>query len=396
MKKKILTILLILLILMLIPNISNSVNEKEGLNENESIDKTAVIESQKDTLNISSFIKEANKYSSEVLEDIDVSDLFNSAIKGEINNSTIFKKILNIVGKEILQAITTLGSILIIIIVHSILKSISENLGNESVSKIAYYVQYILIVTLIMSNFSDIIKMTIEAVQNIAGFTNSLIPLLITLMLATGSISSASIIQPIVLFVINFITNIFQTIFIPIILVATVLAIISKISDEIQIDKLSKFLKSGIVWAMGIVLTIFVGILSIEGTLSSSVDGIAAKATKAAVSNFIPVVGKILGDTIDTVIGCSAIIKNAVGFVGIIVIVGMCVIPIIKLGILTIMYHLASGICQPIADEKIVKLLEQLGDTFKMLFAILSSISIMLVIGITLVIKISNSGMMYR
>lgn len=57
---------------------------------------------------------------------------------------------------------------------------------------------------------------------------------------------------------------------------------------------------------------------------------------------------------------------------------------------------MTAAIAQPIADEKIVKLLEQLGDTFKLLLAVLSSISVMLIIGITLVIKISNSGLMYR
>lgn len=46
--------------------------------------------------------------------------------------------------------------------------------------------------------------------------------------------------------------------FIPLILVGTSLGIISKISDKIQINKLSKMFKSSVVWALGIVLTIFV------------------------------------------------------------------------------------------------------------------------------------------
>ena len=182
-----------------------------------------------------------------------------------------------------------------------------------------------------MSNFADIIVMTKDAVQNLVGFTQLLVPLLMTLMLATGSITSVNLIQPVILFLITFIGNIFETIIVPIVLVSTSLAIISKISDRVQIDKLAKFLKSSVIWALGIILTIFVGIVSIEGTLSSSVDGITAKATKAAVSNFIPVVGKILGDAVDTVLGCSAILKNAVGIVGVIIVIGICIMPIIKL-----------------------------------------------------------------
>ena len=164
----------------------------------------------------------------------------------------------------------------------------------------------------------------------------------------------------------------------------------------IQIEKLSKFLKSGIVWFFGIVLTIFVGVVSLEGTLSSSVDGITAKTTKAIVSSAIPVVGKILGDAVDTVLGCGILLKNAVGVVGIIVLIGICIVPILKLSILTIAYKLMSAICEPIAEKNILGLLDQIGDVYKILLAVLSSIAVMVIIGTALVVKISNTGMMYR
>ena len=135
-----------------------------------------------------------------------------------------------------------------------------------------------------------------DTIQNMVGFVQLLVPLLITLMIATGSIISANVIQPVILFMINVISNLFQTIVIPIILVSTAIAVISKVSERVQVDKVAKFMRSGSIWVIGVLLTIFVGVLSVEGTLSSSVDGITAKATKAAVSNFIPVVGKILLD----------------------------------------------------------------------------------------------------
>lgn len=247
-----------------------------------------------------------------------------------------------------------------------------------------------------MSNFADIIKLIKDTIQNLVGFSHTLIPILITLMMTTGNITSASVVQPILLFLITFIGNIITTVLLPLTLVGTVLSIISKISDRVQIGKLSKYFKSTTVWVLGVTLTLFVGILSLEGTLSSSVDGITAKTAKVAVSNFIPVVGKILGDAVDTVIGCSNILKNAVGIVGVIIVIGICIVPIIKLSILMATYYLVSAVCEPIADEKIISLLSQIGDTFKILLAMLTAISVMLIIGITLVIKISNSGLMYR
>lgn len=376
-------------------NTNDSDINGKSINDNtENINET--IKEQQETFGINSFIENANEYTGEFFEDIDISDILDSAISGQVDNNTLYQKILSLFGTELKEGIKILISILVIIIIHSILKSISENLENDTISTIIYYVQYIAIVTIIMSNFSDIVQMVRDTANNLVGFMNCLVPILLSLMIYTGSITTGSVIEPIILFMINFIGNMIETIFIPFTLIIAVMCIISKISDKVQVEKLSKFMKSSMIWVLGIILTIFVGVLSIEGTLSSSVDGITAKTAKAVVSSAVPVVGKILGDAVDTVLGCGIVLKNAVGVVGVIIIIGICIMPIIKLGILTICYKLVSSVCEPIADGKIVNLLEQIGDIFKILLAILASISFMVIIGTTLVIKISNSGMMYR
>lgn len=381
---------LILIILLLYPSGCNAENETTEVSQEK------IIQTQKDSVNIGKFIEEAKKYTSNVFDDIDFSELLNSAITGNIDNKELGKGILKVVGKETLNSVRTIASIMIVIIIHSILKSISEGLENQGIAKISYYVQYILIVTLIMSNFSQVISMVKDSVNTLIAFSNTLIPLLFTLVLTTGNMISANLLQPVLLFMVTFIGNFISNIIIPMALASTVLGIVSKISEYVQLDKLSKFFKSSVVWILGVVLTLFVSLVSVEGSLSSSVDGITAKTAKAAVSSFIPVVGKILGDAVDTVIGCTSILKNAVGIVGVIVILGICITPIIKLVLLMTTYYIGSAICEPIADAKIVKLLSEIGDTFRVLLAILCSLAVMLIIGTTLVMKISNSGLMYR
>lgn len=359
-------------------------------------DNEETLKEQQEEFGITNFIQDAQEYSGEFFEESDIDTILKNALKGEVDNSSLGKRILSLLGKEVLSGIRAVLTILVIVMIHSILKSVSESLENENIAKLIYYVQYILIITVVMTNFSEIITMVRETCTNLVGFMNLLVPLLISLMLYTGSITTSGVLEPIILFMINFMGNIIQNVILPFVLIFASLVIISKISDKVQIDKIAKFFKSGIVWFLGIVLTIFVGVVSLEGTLSSSVDGITAKTTKAIVSSAIPVVGKILGDAVDTVLGCGIILKNAVGLLGVIIVIGICIMPVIKLTILTIAYKLLSGVCEPIADTKIVGLLDQIGDIFKILLAILCSISVMLIIGTTLVIKMSNSGMMYR
>lgn len=393
-KKKISKIIIMALTLVFIfPTYSKM--ESQISNNTVQIDENE-ISNQEEMFGISSFIQNSKQYTGNFFDDIDIGEILNSAIKGEIDNTTIYKKILNKLGNEVQTGIKSLACILAIIIIHSILKSISESLENDSVSKLIYYVQYIAIITIIMGNFSDIINLVKETTTNLIGFMNTLIPVLISLMVYTGSITTTSILEPIILFMINFIGNLIQDILIPVILIITSISIISKISDRVQINKISKFLKSSTVWLLGTILTIFVGVVSLEGTLSSSVDGITAKTAKAIVSSAVPVVGKILGDVVDSVLGCGVILKNAVGFVGVIIIIGICILPILKLTVLTFSYKLVASISEVIADDKIVKLLDEIADIFKILLAILVSIMFMVIIGTTLLIKMSNTGMMFR
>lgn len=357
---------------------------------------TNILKSQQESLGISDFIEEANKYTKENFKDINLQNIFENAITGRIGNSNLFNSFLNVLGRETKNAVSNIGIIMIVIIIHSILITISESLGNKSVSQIAYFVEYIVIITLVLSNFSDIINMVKTSIIDLVGFSNSLIPLMITLMLTTGAIVSAGVVKPILLILINFIGNFITNFILPLVILGTTLAIVSKISNKVIIDKLAKFMKSAGVWILGIIMTLFVTILSLEGSITETVDGVTAKTAKAAVSTVIPVVGKILGDATDAVIGCAGILKNAVGFVGILVIVGICITPIIKLSLLSFTYFIASCVCQPIADEKVIGLLDSISDTFKILLAIIFCVSVMLIIGLTIVIKVSNGTLLYR
>lgn len=153
-----------------------------------------IISSQMENINLSSVISEGEKYTKNVFPDINLNEYLNSALQGNIDNNKIFKQILSIFGKELVNAISALGSILIIIIVHSLLKSFTDNLTNkEGIGQIAYYVEYILIVTLVMTNFSNIILMVKESIGNLVGFINCLVPLLLALMSATRKYSYSTV-----------------------------------------------------------------------------------------------------------------------------------------------------------------------------------------------------------
>lgn len=362
------------------------------MNVSFAVQDNSLISMQEDSLGIGEFISNSEEYTSDIFDDSELYDILEDAIQGKVDNAKITKNIFRVFGKELNNCFSIMASIIVIVILNSILTCFTENLENKSIGKIAYYIQFILIVTVILGNFSEIINMAKESINNMVTFVNMLMPIMMTLIITTGKITTASILQPIIIFMTVLIGNFINNIAIPILLISTALGVISKISDKVQVDKLAKRLKSSSIWIIGIILTVFVTLVSIDGTLSSSVDAVTSKTAKAAVSSLVPVVGKILGDAVDSVIGCSNILKNAVGVVGLVIILSIAIGPIIKILILMGVYYLTAAICEPIADGKIVKLLDQIGDTFKVLLALMCSMFVMIVIGTTLIMKISSSG----
>ena len=124
-------IILIFILILMIPGKTFAETEEE------------IMSSTQERFNISDFINQAQEYTGDFFDDMNLSDIFNQAVQGKVSNQTIYKKIIRILGKEISSNIKTLISILVIIVIHGILKSITDSLENSNVSQIIYFVQYI-------------------------------------------------------------------------------------------------------------------------------------------------------------------------------------------------------------------------------------------------------------
>ena len=105
-----------------------------------------LLQEQQETFGIASFIENTKKYTGSFFEGVDIDGMFQSALKGKIDNGQIYTRILNLLGTEVQNGIKSLVSILIIVLIHSLLKAISDNLENDTIANIIYYVQYIAIV----------------------------------------------------------------------------------------------------------------------------------------------------------------------------------------------------------------------------------------------------------
>ena len=105
-------------------------------------DNSKIIEEQQEEFGINSFLDEVDKYKGEFFKDIDINQMLEEAITGKVDNTSILEKILSLLGSEVVTGIKAVLSILAVIVIHSVLKAISDNLENNNIGKLIYFSCY--------------------------------------------------------------------------------------------------------------------------------------------------------------------------------------------------------------------------------------------------------------
>lgn len=322
----------------------------------------------------------------QVLNEMD----FRSMVSSYMNKSDGFsfknlsKGILVYINREIIGSYKDLSILIVICILFSLLTLIENSFNNKNVSSIAYYLCYLVIIIFLFKSFVSCSGLAVNTIKKVSDFMTALIPVMLALLASVGSVSQAALLDPLIIGGINIFTMIILKFIIPLIMISFAMEFVNGISKEFSIDNLNKLIKQIIIWTMVGIMTIFIGILTVRGLSSKTLDLVTAKTFKFAIDSFIPIVGGCLSDAVAAVASYSLALKGAVGLIGFIVIVVITVFPIIKLIVIALMFKLTAAIVEPISDGKITDLISKTSDSLVMLLASLISVSVMFFILISI------------
>jgi len=136
-----------------------------------------------------------------------------------------------------------LVKLMVLVALCAILNNLQSSFLNKGVGELAFYVCYIVLVSILLVSFSSVVKSGTEIIDRMVNFMYSSIPVLVTLIISSGNISSGGVLQPLLIMVVQVSATIIKNILIPLIVLSTIISIVDNISDKIQISRLSSFLK---------------------------------------------------------------------------------------------------------------------------------------------------------
>ncbi len=315
--------------------------------------------------------------------------------KNVFSLQAIISKIFELLFSEIKRTLKLLLIIPSIVILNTYLNGMKSSFHTNGAIQAAFFVCYSIMVGLAAAAFIETIKSSREVIGNISVFMRILIPVSLASLASSGAVISASTFELVLMGIIEITQLAVEKLFVPLVMVATALNIVNNISASFNAEKLVQFISKTVKWGLGSMLTLFVGITGLQGIAAGSADGLTVKVTKFAASNLIPMVGGILAETVDTVMNCSVVIKNAIGVVGIITVVLMATIPIIKITACLIIFRLCAALIQPIAEKRFVKCITEFGDSVSSVLAMSVAVVVMFVIILTIIINVGNNAILF-
>ncbi|MDR4948534.1 stage III sporulation protein AE [Neobacillus cucumis] len=289
-----------------------------------------------------------------------------------------------------------LGSLILLTIFSMFLQSMQNAFEQSTISKVAYSIVYMVLVILALNSFHIAISYTNEAIGTMTSFVLALVPLLLALIAASGGVVSAAFFHPVILFLMNSSGLIMQYIILPLLFLAVLLSIVSTISDQYKVTQLAALLRNWSIGLMGLFLTVFLGVISVQGASAAVTDGIAIRTAKFVTGNFIPVIGRMFTDATDTVVSASVLLKNTVGIAGVAILLIIVAFPALKILMISFIYKFAAAILQPLGGGPVIKCLDIISKSVIYVFAALGIVSLMFFLSITVIVAAGNLTMMMR
>lgn len=312
-------------------------------------------------------------------------------LSGNFDSSNgIWKATISCFFATLIDVVPIISLIVAIALIGSMVQGLRPGTNGKSMSNIIHFVTYGVIVVLVLSIVARLISMTSSTIQSLKAQMDGIFPILLTLLTAIGGTTSVSVYQPAMALLSGFILNIFTYLLLPIFIFSVVFNVLSNLSNNVKLEKITSFFQSSFKWIIGLVFTIFIAFVSIQGITAGSIDGISIKTAKYAIKSYVPILGSYLSDGMGIFLASSNLIKNTVGAAGLFLILATIILPVIEMVLFVLAFKLVAGIIEPLGNRQVANFISSLSNSLVLLVTLIIGVAFVYFILIGLIMCSAN------
>lgn len=343
---------------------------------------------------VESYLRDTDKSLSQVLpddakrlmEENDVS-LENPESVDKLSVTYWLELIKDTVLQNIKNPIKLMGEMLIVIIVLTMIKSLIE--GNGDMDSILAVIATLASVAILYSSINNCIKIITDTITASSVFMYSYVPVFSSVLAAGGSASSGVSYYVAILSVCEIIGFFVKNLLVPFMSFTIAASVVEAINPSVMGINISGSLKNISKWILGLISSIFIGVISIQGIIGQAADSLGVRTIKFAASSLIPVVGGAVSDAYSTLAGSMSYIKSGVGVIGIIVIIFSVLTPVITVVSLKFVLSLTKAISTFFGQQNISNLLSGINSVLSIVLGIIACFTLIFIIATAVMMMLS-------
>lgn len=333
--------------------------------------------------NESSVLKNVDSATKEYLEELGIDSESGDGVS-EISLKTVYKFLISLITDKAKRISVYLITVTAVIITNSILSSFIE--GNASAKTAINYISVLCIITAIIVPLKELIINAGVVIKTAAIFTDSYVPILGSIIAASGNVKLAFTYNSFAIALSAFITEVADNFFIPIVNMLFAFNILTSFTFESYKHKIIKSVKRLIIIILSLISTIYTGLLTTQSILAVSSDSLTVRGIRFFSGTFIPIVGSGVSESVASVMSSLSVMKNTAGVVVIVIIILMFLPIIIEL----LVWYFALQFCSIAADlfgnNDISEMIEELSSVISLVNIILFYITFVLIISTGIII----------
>ena len=188
------------------------------------------------------------------------------------------------------------------------------------------------------------------------------------------------------------VSSLLQAAFVPVISCYLSLAIVTEVVPQMGLRDIITGFKKLITWGLGLTMTIFVGLLSLQSAVAGGGDNVAVKTTKFMLSSLIPGVGGSLSELFMATQGCVQLVKSTVGAAGIAIAVLTFLPVLLRITLWQAVTAVGSIVGEMLGAGAISRLLKSVGSALSVMLAITLYYAMLFIVSTSLMILAFKGG----
>ncbi len=254
----------------------------------------------------------------------------------------------------------------------------------------AYFCTYALMSASVVKLLGETVGYGAETVHSICDFITKLSPIFLGLMATAGKVTSAAAFSPVLSGAVYIFTLAVDKVITPIVYMSAVFGIVGNISARVQLASFNKLMQSVAKWILTALFTVFTSLTALYGFNAPVIDAIGLKGAKFAIGTLVPVVGGLLADSVDTVLGGTHVLKNAVGSAGMISVIIIAAFPVIKVWVVWFMLRLCAAVAEPLCDKRMSMMLADVAESIGTVLALMLTAIMLFLITIGIMLRMTT------